>query len=71
MQQEPGTGNLDNTDRIESLLRESTALADIIAESNPGTLDLRTLPTLGASLRSNLRELTDLFRCHYPKRKQQ
>ena len=62
--------HLDETDRIDALLRQSLAIADIIAETKPSTLEPATITTLAASLRSNLRVLTDLFR-HTPHSKEQ
>ena len=62
--------HLDQIDRIDTLLRESLAISDIIAETKPSDLEPSTITTLAASLRSKLRELADLFR-HTPYSKEQ
>ena len=61
--------HLYHTDRTDTLLRESLAISDIIAETDPGILEPSTITTLAASLRSKLRELADLFR-HTPHSKE-
>ena len=62
---------LDQLDRANELIREALAIADAVAESDPGNLEHTTLTTFGSMLRENLRELHRITRClHTPKRKE-
>ncbi len=54
---------LEHIDRIDTLIRESTAIADAIAECVPENLEHTTLTTLGSMLRNNLREFRRITRC--------
>jgi hypothetical protein len=64
--------HLVEIDRIDTLLRQSLAIADIVAETDSGSLAPSTIPTLCSLLRSNLREIDRLRRrLHTNQRKEQ
>ena len=56
---------LKEIDRANGLIAEATALSDCLAETNPLTLDDKTVATVGAMLRERLQSLNEIIQVLY------